>query len=306
MNKVIITGANGFIGTELIRQMSERCEKIYAIIKDEQESIDAIRDFENVEIIYCELAQIDRLSSLIKEKAIDCCFHLAWAGSTGDARGDYALQLMNVHYACDVVMALIKMNCKRFVGAGTLAELDVQNYIPTDGATPNLTSEYGTAKLTAHYLTKAICAQNGIEHVWVRLSNTYGVGNRTGNFINFASKLMLEGKPANFTAATQTYDFVYVTDTIRAMIAAAEKGKANCVYYLGSNSERPLKEYICMIRDAIDPSIELHLGAVSFNGICLPPEMFSGKKLHEDTGFVPNVDFADGIKTTVEWLRTQM
>lgn len=305
MNNVLITGADGFIGTELISQWHNKRTRIYALVMDKSIDVSRIDKYENVEIIYCNLSNIAELPQLIAEKNLDCCVHLAWAGSSGDARGDYDLQLKNVRYSCDLVSALAQIGCKRFVGAGTLAELDVSNYIPTDGATPNLVSEYGTAKLTAHYMTKAICSKYGIEHIWARLSNTYGVGNKTANFVNFAAKVMLSGKDANFTAATQTYDFVYVADTIRAVIAVAEKGKTNTCYFLGSNSERPLKEYICTIRDAIDPKIELHLGAVPFNGICLSPEHFSGKKLFEDTGFVPEVAFEDGIKTTVEWLRQQ-
>lgn len=305
MKKVIITGANGFIGTELIRQWHNSCSEIYAVIRNESENIEAIVDIENVHIVYCDLSDISNLPKLISERDFDYCVHLAWAGSTGDARGDYSLQLLNVKYACDMVNVAKELSCKRFVGAGTLAELDVQNYSPTDGATPNMVSNYGTAKLTAHYMTKALCTSCGIEHVWVRLSNTYGVGNTTGNFVNFASKVMLSGKPANFTEATQTYDFVYVTDTIKAIIAATEKGKSNNVYFLGSNSERPLKEYIYMIRDAIDPDIQLNLGAIPFNGICLSADKFSGKKLYEDTGFVAEVDFKDGIEKTVAWLKSQ-
>ena len=283
MEKILITGANGFIGTELIRQLSERGKEIYAVIKDVNEDVSALQVCANVKIIYCDLEEIYKLKDIVGKMNFDCCFHLAWIGSYGDARGDYVLQLKNVQYACDVVKVMNQIGCRRFVGAGTLAELDVQNYAPTDGATPNLVSDYGTAKLTAHYMTKAMCSKYGIEHVWVRLSNTYGIGNRTGNFVNYAARIMLEGKPANFTIATQIYDFVYVTDTIRAIIAASEKGKSNCCYYLGSNAERPLREYIYMIRDAIDPTIELHLGAIPFNGICLQAEEFSGKKLFEDT-----------------------
>lgn len=306
MKKVLVTGANGFIGTALLKEMSKHGVEIIAVVKDENENIDGIKHLTGVKIVYCELDEINKLCELIPDRDIETCIHLAWAGSTGDARADYDLQLDNVKYALDTINVIARMGIKRFVGAGTLAEKDVLNYHPTDGATPNAVSIYGIAKISMHFMTKAECTKLGIEHIWCYLSNTYGVGNRTGNFINFASKLMLTGQRAAFTAGEQMYDFVYVTDTVRAIYAAADKGNKNTAYYLGSTKQRKLKEYIKIIRDTIDPSIELYLGEIPFNGIALEAEAFSTDKLVSDTGYRPEISFEEGIKLTIEWLKAEM
>ena len=106
-------------------------------------------------------------------------------------------------------------------------------------------------------MTKAECTKLGIEHIWGYLSNTYGVGNTTNNFVNMAARIMLEGKKATFTSGEQMYDFMYITDTVKAIFAITEKGKSNTAYYLGSGKQRKLKEYIRMIRDTINPDIPL-------------------------------------------------
>lgn len=305
MNKVILTGANGFVGSALIRVLSENGVQVYAIIKDRNEKISHIENLPGVSIVYCELSEIAKLPELIQERDIDTCIHLAWAGSFGNDRANYALQLENVKYALDTVNAVAAMGVKRFVGAGTLAEKDVQNYHPTDGATPNAVSMYGVAKITAHYMTKAECTKLGVEHVWCYLSNTYGVGNTTNNFVNMASRLMLTGKRAAFTSGEQMYDFVYITDTVRGIFYAAQKGKKNTSYYLGSTKQRKLKEYIQIIRDTIDKDIPLYLGEIPFNGIPLPEEAYDTSKLVEDTGYCPMVCFEDGIKMTIDWLRQE-
>lgn len=305
MQKVIVTGANGFIGSKLLQELDRAGIVIYAIIKDENENIDSICLLPHVHIVYCSMGQIERLPELILDRDIDTCIHLAWAGSFGDLRADYVLQLQNVQYALKVADALADMGVKRFVGAGTLAEKDVLNYHGTDGATPNAVSIYGIAKIAAHFMTKAECTKLGIEHVWCYLSNTYGEGNTTNNFVNMASRLMLEGKPANFTSGEQMYDFVHVEDTVRAIYAAAERGRTNTAYYLGSGHERRLKEYIQLIRDTIDPNIDLHLGAVPFHGIPLPAEAYDASKLAEDTGFRSEISFKEGIQRTVRWLKRE-
>lgn len=304
MKKVILTGANGFVGSSLIKELSSNGVEVYAIIKDHNEKVDHIKDIPGVKLIYCELSEIANLPDLISDRDIDTCIHLAWAGSFGDGRADYSLQLQNVEYALDTVNAIARMGVKRFVGAGTLAEKDVQNYHPTDGATPNAVSMYGIAKITTHYMTKTECTKLGVEHIWCYLSNTYGIGNTTNNFVNMASRLMLNKKRAAFTAGEQTYDFVYITDTARALYYAADKGVKNTSYYLGSTKQRKLKEYITIIRDTIDPEIPLYLGEIPFNGNPLPAQEYDTTKLIKDTGFHPTISFEEGIVKTVDWLKT--
>lgn len=296
---IMITGASGFIGRKLTELLSEEGHNIFAISR----RIPEINIGDNVKWISCSMEEIDTLTDIPRD--LDVCFHLAWSGNSGNSRGDYEIQLANVNNSVKLIHYLSKIGCKKFVGAGTLAEYDVQNYIPLDGASPNLTSEYGIAKLATRYFTKAECNNCGIEYVWCFLSNTYGEGNYTNNFINFAAKRMLSGERASFTEAKQLYDFMYVTDTVRALYAAGIKGKNNYSYYLGSGNARPLREYIMELRDAIDPNIELYFGEIPFNGVSLDEEDYDCKKLFEDTGFLPLTKFSEGIKKTVLWLKKE-
>ena len=304
MKKVLVTGANGFIGSSLLQYLSDNDVEVFAVIKDNNEKVDHIENLNNVHIICCEMDSIEKLPELIDDCDIDTCIHLAWAGSFGGLRADYSLQLKNIDYAMRTVNTIYKMRIKRFVCAGTLAEKDVINYHSTEGATPNPVSMYGIAKITTHFMTKTECTKLGIEHTWCYLSNTYGVGNTTNNFVNMACKKLLNNERAAFTSGEQCYDFVYITDTVRAIAAVAEKGKTNCSYYLGSGQARPLREYITLIRDAIDPSIPLHLGEIPFNGNALPEDAYDTTSLVKDTGFYPQISFEEGIKKTVSWLKT--
>lgn len=303
MKKIILTGANGFVGSALIKVLSNNGVEIYAVVKDQHERIDHIENIPGVKIVYCDLSEINKLPELITDRDIDTCIHLAWDGSFGEKRSNYSLQLKNIEYALDTINVISRMGVKRFVGAGTLAEKDVNNYHPTDGATPNAVSMYGIAKITTHYMTKTECTKLGVEHIWCYLSNTYGVGNTTNNFVNMASRLMLEGKRAAFTSGEQMYDFVYIDDTARALFYAASKGRNNTSYYLGSTKPRKLREYITIIRDTINPDIPLYLGEIPFKGNMLPPAEYDTTKLINDTGFYPTVRFEKGIKKTIEYLK---
>lgn len=299
MKKVLVTGANGFLGSLLVKKLTESgCEVIAADMPGCFGNIPAQARF-----VEFDMRDFSTLKSAVSDTDIDAVYHMAWCGSSGPARADYALQLDNVKYTCDAVKTAAEMGIKRFIGAGTLAQMDCMAYIGENGSSPNGVSCYGTAKIAAQYMSKAVANSCGIEHVWCFISNTYGVGNTTMNFVNMASKKMLAGERAAFTAGEQNYDFVYITDTINGLYLCGKSGKPNCSYYIGSGSARPLKEYITAIRDAIDPEIPLYLGEIPFNGTPLPIEKFSVAEISADTGYAPEVDFADGIARTISWLK---
>lgn len=301
MKKALVTGANGFLGSLLVKKLlDEGVEVIAADMKGCSGNIPAGTRF-----VEFDMRDFSSLKASVTDGDIDVIYHMAWVGSSGPARADYALQLDNVKYTCDAVKTAAEMGVKRFVGAGTLAQMDCMAYIGRDGSTPNGVSCYGTAKIAAQYMSKAQAGSSGIEHVWCFISNTYGIGNTTMNFVNFASKKMLAGERAAFTAAEQNYDFVYITDTINGLFLCGKNGKPNSSYYIGSGKARQLKEYIRTIRDAIDPSIPLYLGEVPFNGVSLPIEAYSCENITRDTGYTAAVDFEAGIVKTVAWLKEQ-
>lgn len=305
MKNVIVTGANGFVGTALVSELSARGISIVAVVRSQDSNISQIASYVNVTIVSCEMENINTLPDLVSHRGFDACFHLAWEGSYGPERANYEMQLRNVRYTLDMVDVASQLGVKRFVGIGTLAERDVANYVPTDGATPAPVSIYGIAKLTAHYMVKAQCTKNKMDYIWCSLSNIYGVGNTTNNFINMASRKMIQGQRAAFTTGEQMYDFLYISDAARALADAAMYGKSATDYFLGSTSPRKLKDYIFQIRDAIDPEIPLYLGEIPFYGTPLPAEEFNTDKLVQDTAFAARVPFEQGIVMTLKWLKKE-
>lgn len=302
MKKAVVTGANGFVGTHLVKELANAGYEVTAILKegtpDEQ-----IRPYV-ANICLCDLSDLASLPARITH-GYDSFYHLAWVGSAGAGRADFALQLKNVEYTCDAVAAAAQLGCARFIGAGSIMEDESNQFIPTDGAKPGGPYMYSIAKLTAHYMAKTLANQLGIDFCWGKISNAYGPGDTTGRFVCFLVRNLLEGKDCDLTAGTQTYDFLYVSEVARAFRYIGEAGVSFHHYYIGSLSPRPLWEYVTLARDAINPSVQLRFGAVPFNGFSLGAECFDATPLQRDTGFQNKVPFEEGIVQYAEWLRQQ-
>lgn len=301
MKRVVVTGANGFIGSALCKELSNRGIEVIAIIRDEKENITSIKDLPNVRILYCDLSNIGDLPNLIHED-VDVMYHLAWIGTSGTLRGDYATQIDNIRYSCDAVKACNDIGCKRFVFASSIMGYEVSTLMETEQS-PSINTLYSTAKLSAEYMARTLAANFDIDFIRAMISNIYGPGEFSTRMVNTTLRKMITGDYCAFSAGTQMYDFIFIDDAVNEFIAIAEKGLSNKCYYIGSLNPRPLKEFIAIMRDRANPNIEIHFGELPFVGISLDYSKFDVNAIFEDTGYKPLVSFEDGIDKTIAWLK---
>lgn len=301
MKKAVVTGANGFVGAAICKELSERGTEVIAIVRNEQENISQIKELAGLRVVYCDLSEFRALGSIISDRDIDVMYHLAWAGCAGPARGDSDLQTDNIRYACDTVRACSDIGCKRFVYAASIMEYETEAFMRTELA-PGINSLYCTAKLAADYMARAIAGSLGIEYIRAVISNIYGVGEKSPRLVNTSIRKLLNGEHCAFSHGEQMYDFIYVTDAARIFAALGDKGRNNRTYYVGT-SPKPLKEYLAELRDAIAPDSELGLGELPFEGVSLSYTEFDKNAVCEDTGIKPEVSFSDGVRKTAQWIK---
>ena len=139
--------------------------------------------------------------------------------------------------------------------------------------------------------------------IWPMITNAYGVGELSPRFVNTTLRKIINGETLQFTAATQNYDFVYVTDVAKAFYLIAKNGKPFYEYMIGSGNARPLKEFILEMQQALAPDVLPLFGGIPFTGTNMPLETFSIADTTRDTGFIPEISFADGTRMTMEWLK---
>lgn len=122
MKKAIVTGSNGFIGSNVCKRLCADGIKVFAVVKDENENIDNIKNLSGIEIVYCELDEIETLADIISDRDIDVFYHFAWVGSAGSLRCDENVQLQNALWTVRALRTADKMQCKKFVNAGSIME----------------------------------------------------------------------------------------------------------------------------------------------------------------------------------------
>jgi len=299
MNSAIVTGANGFVGSALVRELLQHGYRIYALDRDG--CCENIPEHEKVTFIPCDLAEIAGMKETLPAGEYDIFYHFAWVGSAGPARADTALQLQNAQWTVDSLRAAKALGCKRFVCAGSIMEHETMAAAYTQGNRPGMGYVYGSGKLVAHAMCMSVASQIGIDLIWPEITNAYGVGERSPRMVNTTIQKCIRGETPQFTAGTQNYDFVYIDDVARAFRLIGENGKPFHEYLIGSSTARPLKEFLLEMQAAIAPELPFQFGDIPFTGIDLPLSRFDCSQTEKDTGFRAEVSFAEGCRMTRDW-----
>ena len=306
MNRAIVTGATGFIGKFLVRELLKQKVDVIAVVRENSPNISEIDSFP-IEVLQCNIENFVSLPEKVVNRNVDAVFHLAWQGISDLDAKNQRIQLQNLQSTLDLIDAMREMNIKVFVGAGSLHELEALVEMQEDKVISNMAYMYKSSKTAAHWMSKAKAGNMGIKFFWPFI-NTYGEGEDSARLINTVIKKILRGEEPSLTAGNQYYDFVHVSDVAHALYLIAKKGVDGTNYVIGSGSPRPLKEFLKKVGEIANEvkggnKVELGFGRITNNVISLPKETFDIGNLVRDTGFVPAISFEEGISRTVDWIK---
>lgn len=193
MKKAIVTGATGFIGKFLVRELVKQNVEVIAVVRRGTKNLNTINALP-VKIVECNIADYHMLPDMIADRDIDVVFHIAWQGvSDLDARNE-AIQMQNLQSTLDLIDAMHIMRIGCFIGCGSMHEAESLVEMNEDKVISNLGYMYKATKTAAHWIGKAKCGTYGIRFFWP-LINTYGEEDRTkiiDKDVNASIRYMIE------------------------------------------------------------------------------------------------------------------
>lgn len=302
LRRAVVNGPLGTVGQALVKNLTEKGVETYAVCYPGDARIRELA--EGARIIERDMREIEGLTSDIPDGA-DAFFHLAWMGTIGPGRDDALMQTENIRCAVLAAKTAKALGCKVFVGVGSQAEHGRIEGLVTADAPCFPTTGYGMAKLCAGEMTRMVCRQAGLRHVWARILSAYGPGDGPLSVIPTILTKLLNGEKPALTAGEQEWDFCFSGDAAEALVCMAEAGRDGAIYPVGSGKTRTLRAYFEEARNAVNPELPLGIGELPY-----PPNQVMRLQadlapLREDTGFEPKVSFEEGIRITAEAFRRQ-
>lgn len=288
MVKAVITGAAGFTGFSLTKELLEIGYEVYAILRPgsgHNARLDGLTG--NLHTVELDQTDFDRIADLV-DSPCDLFFHLSWSGG----RDDFDAQHNNVENSLKALESAGRLHCKRFIGIGSQAEYGICDIIITEDLAPDPINAYGAAKTAAMYLTKRRAEQLDIEWVWGRIFSLYGDFEPSGRMLPDLIDSLISGNDISLSSCEQYWDYLHVLDAAKAIASLGEKGHSGEIYNIANGSYRQLKEFVEEAKGLFDYKGKITYGEKAVPFISLKPDI---SKLTEHTSWKPEIGFSEGV-----------
>jgi len=304
--KLLITGAAGFVGAELIRQALTAGHDVVALVRSRAAAVRLDVVHPQLAIVEADLRAAEEVRSVLESHRPDAIAHLGWSGVANHARFDRSQILDNLNASCQLLESGVAAGIRKFVGVGSQGEYGRLDGRIDERHLPEPTTLYGATKAATMFLTRQLAAQANIEFAWLRLFSTYGPDDNQGWLIPSLTRDMLAGRRPKTTHGTQRWDYLFVADAARGILAAAVTPGATGIFNLGSGEAVTVRSVIEAVRDFAAPNMELIFGEIPFRPDQVWHMEADNTRLKEATGWSPKVNMRDGIAETVAWYRDKL
>jgi len=311
MANYLITGIAGFIGSHLARALLAQGARVRGVDNFVTGKRANLADLNGIEFIEGSVADPETCARICH--GVDFVFHEAALASVPRSVEDpAATNTANVDGTLELLMAAQAAGVRRVVYAGSSSCYGDQPQLPKhEGMLPDPISPYAVSKLAGEYYLRCFTRVHGLETVTIRYFNVFGPNQDpssqySGVLAKF-SLAMLEGRtPVIFGDGTQSRDFTYIANVVdanlRAMAAPAEKVSGRA-FNAATGAQITLNDAVQTLRELTGYSGPVDYAppragdiAHSLADISLARQAF---------GYVPTIDFREGMRRTVEWYRQQ-
>ena len=309
MGKILVTGAAGFIGSQIALKLVSLGHFVVTVDNLRTGNISAIPD--QVVFINGDCSDYETIKRLSEYK-FDSIFHVA-GQSSGEISFDdpiYDLQT-NLQSTIMLLDYALKNGCKSFIYSSSMSVYGDQAILPVkEDFLPYPCSPYGVGKLASeHYLR--IYSKFGINATALRLFNVFGPGQnlfnmRQGMVSIYIAQALKHGHIYVKGSAERFRDFIYIDDVVRAFITVYENYKPNefgC-YNICSSTRTYVHQLVDFIRDLVDKKITVQYGKGT------PGDQFgiigSYAQIENDFGWKPSIGLLNGLELMVNWAKLEV
>jgi nucleoside-diphosphate-sugar epimerase len=301
--RVFITGASGFIGSQLTRVLVEEEAEVYALLRPDSNPWrvgDMLSSLKVVkgDLLHPEQGWLDELERVQPE----ICFHFAWYAEPGI----FLTSPLNLQYlAKSLVLAegLSKAGCKKLVIAGSFSEYDSDLGYLSENSTLKPNTPYGAAKIALHQALSLWAPRAGVELVWPRIFSVYGPMEHEKRFVPAVIIAALRGVPTRLSPGEQLRDYLHVSDTASAIWQVSQSGLTGPVN-IGSGKPVTIGKIASQIGDMLGKSELIRLGDLPYREGD-PMFVCANTRLLQSMGWKPQFELEAGLQDTIEWWKKQ-
>ncbi|MDA9023555.1 NAD-dependent 4,6-dehydratase LegB [Gammaproteobacteria bacterium] len=308
---ILVTGADGFIGSHLVEMLHENGFKVKALAQYNSFNnwgwLEDINCQKDIEIIVGDIRDPFFCQELCKD--VDTIFHLAALIAIPYSYvAPQSYVATNITGTLNICKAALDNDVSRVIHTSTSEVYGSAQYVPIDEAHPlQAQSPYSASKIGADAMAMSFYNAFNLPLTIARPFNTYGPRQSARAFIpTIISQIASNQSQLKLGDTTPTRDLNFVLDTCKGFMLLAESNHAaGEVINIGSNTEISIGEVASIIKSEMDSDIEIVLDTQRIR----PKKSevvrlwCDNKKIKELTNFEPAYDIFSGLHETIAWFQ---
>ncbi len=298
MNKVLITGASGFIGNKLVRHFISKGFEV--------EGWDKFENGTGFPIIKVDMSDIDTIESKLGSIKPDIIIHCAGSADVGksvkDPKSDYEGNVTVTH---NLMFTMHKLGLEktRFVFLSSAGVYGNPVSLPiTEDMPLNPLSPYAVHKVMCEELCKYFASNYGMNVKVARIFSAYGAGLKKQIFWDMYQKYKNTGRLEMFGTGSESRDYIHVDDVVQSLYLLATKDSDYVIFNVANGEEVTIREVTELFANVVG----VENSKIAFNGVVREGDPLNWRADVSrilDLGYKKNTEMTMGIRQYVDWCK---
>jgi len=304
-NVYLITGATGFIGTNIVRQLIKQEQGVAVIVRDKRLNWRLNDIASKLDIYECDLLS-NSLGDLVEKIRPDFIFHLATYGMLAKEDDSCKMIDINLKGTINLVNAAKKISLKLFINTGSCFEYGNKSnpMKETDFLEP--LNDYSVIKSAVTLYCQKEAIRSGIPIINFRLFTPYGYFEDNHRLIPSVVRSAIVNEPIKVSVPESVRDFVFIEDVVNAYIQAVKMSLPNgSIFNIGSGRQYNVGQIIKIILRLSKSNSKVLWGAVRKQDRYIEPTTLRAdlSKTRKMLQWSPRDTIWEGLGKTIEWFK---
>jgi nucleoside-diphosphate-sugar epimerase len=299
-----VTGATGFIGAHLIKELIKDSNNTILALVRRKNSCWRLQKYlgsENLHLLEVDFLDYFSLVYTLQGYNPQVLFYLLWEGVQNVYRDD-PIQIKNRQFLTNLLRLAKELGIKTIVGLGSQAEYGIKDRPIREEESLHPITLYGMEKIWAYHMVKDYCEIHDIKYLWLRLFSSYGPMDHPTWLIPYVITHLLQNKEIRLTEGWQKWDYLYVEDVAKALVAVISI-KEGGVFNLGTGESIVVRDIVHTMYHELKRKVKPPFGTLPYRKnqqMLVESDM---TKFFSMSHWRPSISLREGLSRTIDYYR---
>lgn len=303
--KVLVTGATGFVGSCLVRELVRQKKDVYILVRNKTLNW-RLKDLEHhLHILECDL-QSEALTSVVDSIRPDFVFHLAVYGANPKESDVKQMVDVNIKGTINLLNAVTQNPFKLFINTGSSSEYGIKDKPMNESDVLDPVNDYGVTKAASTMYCTNNARRGDFPVITFRLFSPYGYYESPERLIPSVILNALKDQPIVTSSPRNVRDFIFIEDTVSAYLHAMKMTVSpGQVFNIGSGHQHHVEEVVNLILELTESKSEVLWNKKPAQTRQVEPLMWEAniQNINHMLQWNPTFTMREGLRKTINWIK---